>query len=63
MKTGKKPEAEIPRPNIQPLEQAYHMLPAKTKPIVAEYTRLFFPVGVAKICLKTLFLCLHLPCA
>lgn len=39
-----KPEAEIPRPNIQPLEQAYHMLPAKTKPIVADI-RDFFPNG------------------
>jgi Fe-S-cluster containining protein len=39
-----KPEAEIPRPNIQPLEQAYHMLPAKTKPIVADI-RDFFPRG------------------
>ncbi len=39
-----RPEAEIPRPNIQPLEQAYHMLPAKKQAIVADI-RDFFPNG------------------
>jgi Fe-S-cluster containining protein len=38
-----KPEAEIPRPTIQPLEQAYHMLQSK-QPMIADI-RDFFPEG------------------
>lgn len=39
-----KPEAEIPRPNIQPLMDAYHLLAGKTAPVVADI-RDFFPNG------------------
>lgn len=41
-----KPEAEIPRPDIHPLMDAYHMLAGKTRPIVADI-RDFFPYGKA----------------
>lgn len=39
-----KPEAEIPRPTIQPLIEAYHRLADNTQPIVADI-RDFFPNG------------------
>ena len=39
-----KPEAEIPRPTIQPLIDAYHMVISTTKPIMADI-RDFFPHG------------------
>ncbi len=41
-----KPEAEIPRPTIQPLIDAYHMVISNTKPIMADI-RDFFPHGKA----------------
>lgn len=41
-----KPEAEIPRPTIQPLVDAYHMVISNTKPIMADI-RDFFPHGKA----------------
>jgi len=39
-----KPEAEIPRPTIQPLIDAYHMAIGSTRPIMADI-RDFFPQG------------------
>lgn len=39
-----KPEAAIPRPDIYPLMEAYHLLSGKTQPIVADI-RDFFPNG------------------
>ncbi|TSA49641.1 MAG: YkgJ family cysteine cluster protein [Nitrosomonadales bacterium] len=39
-----KPEAIIPRPDIRPLMDAYHLLGGKTRPIVADI-RDFFPHG------------------
>ncbi len=39
-----KPEAEIPRPTIQPLIDAYHMVISSTRPIMADI-RDFFPQG------------------
>jgi uncharacterized protein len=41
-----KPEAEIPRPTIQPLIDAYHIVISNTKPIMADI-RDFFPQGRA----------------
>ncbi len=41
-----KSEAEIPRPTIQPLIDAYHMVISNTKPIMADI-RDFFPQGRA----------------
>jgi uncharacterized protein len=41
-----KPEAEIPRPTIQPLIDAYHMTIANVAPIMADI-RDFFPQGRA----------------
>jgi len=37
-----KPEAAIPRPDITPLMEAYHLLAGKTQPVVADI-RDFFP--------------------
>jgi hypothetical protein len=41
-----KPEAEIPRPTIQPLIDAYHLTISGTQPIMADI-RDFFPLGRA----------------
>ena len=40
-----KPEAEIPRPTIQPLEDAYHQLMSSTKQEIVADIRDFFPNG------------------
>ncbi len=40
-----KPEAEIPRPTIQPLEDAYHQLMSQTKQQIVADIRDFFPNG------------------
>ncbi len=40
-----KPEAEIPRPTIEPLEQAYHQLMSQTKQQIVADIRDFFPDG------------------
>jgi len=39
-----KPEAVVPRPTINPLINAYHLLPGKTMPIIGDI-RDFFPNG------------------
>ena len=40
-----RPEAEIPRPTIEPLEQAYHQLMSSTKQEIVADIRDFFPNG------------------
>jgi len=40
-----KPEAEIPRPTIEPLEHAYHQLLSQTKQQIVADIRDFFPNG------------------
>ncbi len=41
-----KPQAEIPRPTIQPLEEAYHQLMSQTKQHIVADIRDFFPHGL-----------------